>query len=147
MAQSSTIGFLINLARQQTDSAARKLGAAIRQVDDLNGKLNLLNTYRDDYSLKMQNQLKMGCDMQHIRNFQQFLVKIDDAISGQKKLVNDAQLRINVEKLNWQEQEKKRLSYTILQDRAEQAKEQKEAKRDQLQSDEHGARQAYYKQS
>ena len=147
MAQSSTIGFLINLAQKQTDAAAIRLGAAIRQADDLTGKLNLLKTYRDDYSLKMQDQMKAGRDVQHIRNFQQFLAKIDHAISGQQKLVIDARLRIDAEKLNWQEQEKKRMSYTALHERAEQVKEKKEAKRDQLQSDEHGARQAYYKQS
>ena len=147
MAQSSTIGFLINLAQKQTDAAAIRLGAAIRQADDFSGKLNLLKTYRDDYSLKMQTGLSSGRDIQYVRNFQQFLAKIDQAISGQQKLVIDAQQRIHAEKLNWQEQEKKRMSYTALQQRAEQAKEKKEAKRDQLQSDEHGARQAYYKQS
>jgi len=147
MAQSSTLTTLIDLAEKLTDEAAAKLGAAIRQVDDLQNKLNLLKKYREDYSIKMQAELKAGRDMQHIRNFQQFMGKIDDAIHGQQQLVSDAQKRVAAEKLNWQENEKKRMSYTTLEDRAAKALLKKENKRDQLQSDEHGARQAYYKQN
>jgi len=147
MAVSNTIAILKEIAEKLTDGAALKLGNAIRQCEDLEKKLNLLQKYREDYSLKMQADLKAGRDMQHIRNFQTFLGKIDDAIHGQQQLVNDAMKRVLAEKKHWQEAEKKRMSYTALEDRAEQAELKKEAKRDQLQSDEHAARQAFYKQN
>ena len=146
MVPQSTLTTLIDMAEKLTDEAAARLGAAVRQVDDLQNKLNLLKKYREDYSLKMQADLKAGRDMQHIRNFQTFLAKIDDAIHGQQKLVNDAQKRVQMEKQHWQENERKRMSYATLEERAEKVQQQKEAKRDQLQSDEHGSRQAFYKQ-
>jgi flagellar FliJ protein len=147
MVPQSTLTTLIDIAEKLTDEAAAKLGAAIRQVDDLENKLNLLKKYRDDYSAKMQAELRAGRDMQHIRNFQQFMGKIDDAIQGQHQLVSDAQKRVLVEKLNWQENEKKRMSYSTLEDRAAKAQLKKENKRDQLQSDEHAARLTYFKQN
>jgi flagellar FliJ protein len=146
MAQSSALSTLIEIAEKLTDEAAVKLGNAIRSSDDLEKKLNLLKKYREDYSLKMQTELKAGRDMQHIRNFQIFLGKIDDAIHGQQQLVNDAQKRVQAEKQQWQDNERKRMSYSTLEERAEKVQQKKEAKRDQLQSDEHGSRQAFYKQ-
>jgi flagellar FliJ protein len=74
------------------------------------------------------------------------LGKIDDAIHGQQQLVNDAHKRVAAEKLQWQENEKKRMSYTALEERAEKVQQKKEARRDQIQSDEHGSRQFFYKQ-
>jgi len=145
--QSSTLTTLIEIAEKLTDEAAARLGNAIRQVEDMESKLNLLKKYREDYAIKMQVEMKAGRDMQHIRNFQVFMGKIDDAIFGQQQLVGDAQKRVQAEKLNWQEQEKKRMSYSALEQRAEKVLQKKEAKRDQQQSDEHGARQAYYKQN
>ena len=110
MAQTSALNTLIDLAEKLTDEAAAKLGTAIHASEDLEKKLNLLKKYREDYSLKMQAELKAGRDMQHIRNFQVFLGKIDDAIHGQQQLVNDAHKRVAAEKLQWQENEKKRMS-------------------------------------
>jgi len=146
MAQPSALNTLIDIAEKLTDEAAAKLGTAIRASEDLEKKLTLLKKYREDYSLKMQAELKAGRDMQHIRNFQVFLGKIDDAIHGQQQLVNDAHKRVAAEKLQWQENEKKRMSYTALEERAEKVQQKKEARRDQIQSDEHGSRQFFYKQ-
>ncbi len=145
MTQSSTYATLIDIAEKLTDEAAVKLGNAIRACDDHQKKLEMLKKYREEYSLKMQTELKAGRDMQHIRNFQIFLGKIDDAIHGQQKLVDDAQKRVQQERIQWQEQEKKRMSYSALEERAEKVQQKKEARRDQLQSDEHGARQSFYK--
>ena len=141
----SPLATLIELAERLTDDAAAKLGKALRAEEDLEQKLNLLKKYRDDYSIKMQAELKAGRDMQHIRNFQSFLGKIDDAIHGQQQLVLDAQKRVQSEKQNWQDQERKRMSYATLEERAEKVQLKKEAQRDQKQNDEHSTRQSFFK--
>lgn len=146
MAQTSTLTTLIDIAEKLTDEAAANLGLAIRSCEDLESKLNLLKKYREDYSLKMQAELKAGRDMQHIRNFKLFLGKIDDAVHGQQKLVNDAHQRVALQKQQWQDQERKRMLYTTLEERADKVQQQKEARRDQIQTDELGARQSFYKQ-
>ena len=114
MAQSSTLATLIDLAEQASDEAAAKLGSAIRATQDLESKLGLLKKYRDDYTQKLQAEMKAGRDMQHIRNFQTFIGKIDDAIRGQQQLVLDAQKQVQIEKKHWQDEERKRKSFTTL---------------------------------
>lgn len=143
---SSPLNTLIEIAERATDEAAAKLGRAIRAREELDKKLTLLKNYRNDYAVKMQTELQAGRDMQHIRNFQLFLGKIDDAIKGQSQLVLNAQKQIQQEQTNWQEQEKKRVSFLTLEERAEKAEQKKEAKREQLLNDEHGIRQAHYRQ-
>ncbi len=146
MAQSSTLATLIDLAEQASDEAAAKLGSAIRATQDLESKLGLLKKYRDDYTQKLQAEMKAGRDMQHIRNFQTFIGKIDDAIRGQQQLVLDAQKQVQIEKKHWQDEERKRKSFTTLEERAEKAQQKKEARQDQLQTDEIGTRNTFYKQ-
>jgi flagellar FliJ protein len=93
----------------------------------------------------MQADLRTGRDMQHIRNFQVFLSKLDEVIHGQQRLIDDAQKRIHREKQHWQQQEQKRMSYSTLEERTEKIQQKKEAKREQFHNDELGARQAFYK--
>jgi len=147
MTQSSTLATLIDLAEQASDEAAAKLGSAIRASQELESKLSLLKKYREDYSQKLQAEMKAGRDMQHIRNFQSFLGKIDDAINGQQKLVLDAHKQVQIEKKHWQDEERKRKSFSTLEERAEKAQQKKEARQDQIQTDEIGTRNSFYKQS
>jgi flagellar FliJ protein len=60
-------------------------------------------------------------------------------------MIRHAEYRAGQEKAAWQASERKRMSYTTLNDRAAAAALQLENKRDQKQMDEHAARQAYYK--
>lgn len=143
MAQPSPLTTLIELAERQTDEAAAQLGRAIRSHSELEQKLALLKQYRQDYSLKMQTEMQAGKGMQQIRNFQLFLTKIDDAITGQLLLVADAAKRVQHQQSHWQDQERKRLSYTTLEVRADKVVQQKEARREQKQNDEHANRLVY----
>ncbi len=145
MTQTSSLSTLIELAERRTDAAAVNLGNAIRSQDELEQKLQLLQKYRDDYSRKMQTEMQSGKSMQQIRNFQVFLGKIDEAIIGQSQLVADAKKRVSHERNQWQEEERKRMSYTTLELRAEKVIQKKEAKREQKQNDEHANRQLFYK--
>ena len=79
------------------------------------------------------------------RNFQAFMLKLDSAITGQQQVVQHAQARSEQEKARWQDAERKRMSYTTLNNRAQEQALKLENKRDQKAMDEHAARQAYYK--
>ncbi len=145
MTLSSPLSTLIEFAERMTEEAAASLGRAIRAREELESKLILLKNYRIDYADKMQKDLQAGRNIQHVRNFQLFISKIDEAIHGQTQLLANAQKKVQLEQQNWQEQEKKRMSYLTLEERAEKVQLKKEARRDQIQNDEHGARQ-FYKQ-
>jgi len=141
----AVLSTLLELAKRATDESALKLGGAIQASSEMEKKLALLKNYREEYAQRMQADLTAGREIQHIRNFQIFIGKIDDAIKGQQQLVMNAQRQVQIEQQNWQDQERKRMSYSTLEERAEKVQLKKEARRDQLQNDEFGIRQLFYK--
>ncbi len=145
MATNSALDTLIDLATNQTDEAAKRLGKAIRACEDTEQKLALLLQYRDDYEARFKAGLSAGISAAGYRNFQMFLDKLDTAIAGQQQIVKDAQRRISEERGVWQSCERKRMSYDTLATRAQQVEERKANKRDQKLMDEYATRQANYK--
>ena len=145
MANKSPIDTLIEIAERETDGAAKKLGKAIRYHEETIAKLNLLTQYRDDYDIRFKENAAKGISASQYGNFLSFLSKLDSAVDGQKIVVKEAERRITAAKDQWQASEKKRLSYNTLDQRAKAAIEQKEAKRDQKQTDEFAARTYFYK--
>jgi flagellar FliJ protein len=145
MASRSQLETLIDLARRETDDTAKRLGAALKAVDDCQQKLQMLSDYRDDYARRFEATMAAGITPAAFRNFQAFMDKLDNAISGQQEVVRHAQRRSETERAAWQLSERKRMSYTTLDNRAQEAELKLENKRDQKAMDEHAARQAYYK--
>lgn len=145
MATNSALETLIELATNQTDEAAKRLGRAVRACEDTEQKLALLMQYRDDYEARLRAGMAAGISAAGYRNFQLFLEKLDTAITGQQQIVDDARKRIVTERSAWQSSERKRMSYDTLATRAQQAQERKELKRDQKLMDEFATRQANYK--
>lgn len=141
----SALSTLIELAENEVENAAKNLGRMIKARDDANEQLNLLNQYRSDYELRFQSNATQGLNVTQFTNFQAFIVKLDQAVDGQKKLIQDAEYRIEIAKKNWQECEKKRLSYKTLIDRNAASELKKENKRDQKQTDERATRALFYK--
>jgi len=145
MASPSQLATLIDLAQRETDDCAKRLGAALKALDDCRQKLDMLSGYRDDYAQRFETTMSSGITPMAYRNFQAFMLKLDSAILGQQQVVEHAQARSENEKLRWQDAERKRMSYTTLNNRAQEQALKLENKRDQKAMDEHAARQAYYK--
>eukprot|EP01133_Synstelium_polycarpum_P020533 gene20533-24657_t len=145
MASPSQLATLIDLAQRETDDCAKRLGAALKALDDCRQKLDMLTGYRDDYAQRFETTMSSGITPMAYRNFQAFMVKLDSAILGQQQVVEHAQARSENEKLRWQDAERKRMSYTTLNNRAQEQALKLENKRDQKAMDEHAARLAYYK--
>jgi flagellar FliJ protein len=145
MASPSQLATLIDLARRDTDAAAKRLGNALKMVEDSEQKLDMLVGYRNDYAQRFETSLGAGMTPMAYRNFQAFLDKLDNAVKGQVDAVQKARQRSEHEKTLWQACERKRMSYTTLDNRAQQEALRLEAKRDQKAMDEHAARQAYFK--
>lgn len=145
MASPSQLATLIDLAQRETDDCAKRLGAALKALDDCRQKLNMLSGYRDDYAQRFEASMSNGITPMAYRNFQAFMAKLDSAIMGQQQVVEHAQARSDNEKMRWQLAERKRMSYTTLNNRAQEQALKLENKRDQKAMDEHAARQAYYK--
>ncbi len=145
MANQSALDTLIALAQRASDDAAKRLGTALKAVDEAEQKLTMLLGYRDDYGRKLEAAQVAGITPSAYQNFVAFIGKLDNAINGQREVLKHAQHKSGVEKAAWQASERKRLSYKTLNDRAAAELLRQENKRDQKQMDEHAARQAYYK--
>jgi len=134
-----------DLARRETDDAAKRLGASLKAVDEARQKHEMLGGYREEYVNRFQEAQAAGITPMAYRNFQAFMDKLDVAVKGQHDAITRAEQRSNQEKLAWQTAERKRVSYSTLNERADAAALKLENKRDQKQMDEHAARQAFYK--
>lgn len=145
MAKQSALETLIELAQRETDDAAKRLGAALKAVEESEQKLTMLLGYRDDYAIRLEAAQVAGMTPMAYRNFIAFMDKLENAINGQREVIKHAQHRSAAEKTAWQASERKRLSYRTLNERAAINALKLENKMDQKQMDEHAARQAYYK--
>jgi flagellar protein FliJ len=145
MASTSALETLIELATNQTDEAAKRLGRAIRDCQDTEQKLQMLLQYREDYYERFHSGMAAGLSMAGYRNFQLFLDKLDAAINGQQKIADDAKRRREEERSAWQASERKRMSFDALATRSEQERQRQENKRDQKMMDEYANRLANYK--
>ena len=140
MANTSALETLIELAQRDSDAAAKRLGAALKAVEEAEAKLQMLLGYRDDYANKLDQAQMVGITPFAYRNFVAFIDKLDNAINGQCEVLKHANYRSEQEKKAWQESERKRLSYRTLNERAAAEALKIENKRDQKMMDDHAAR-------
>jgi flagellar FliJ protein len=142
MANTSALDTLIDLAQRESDAAARRLGAALKAVEEGEQKLQMLLGYRDDYARQLDAAQMAGITPFAYHNFVAFLAKLENAINGQRDVIKHAQYKADTEKTAWQESERKRLSYRTLNERAALEALKLENKRDQKMMDDHAARSA-----
>ena len=140
MANPSALETLIELAQRDSDDAAKRLGAALKAVEEAEQKLTMLLGYRDDYANKLDQAQMNGITPFAYANFVAFVGKLDNAINGQQEVLKHAKYKSDLEKTAWQESERKRLSYRTLNDRAAAEALKIENKRDQKMMDDHAAR-------
>ncbi|KQQ88028.1 flagellar export protein FliJ [Massilia sp. Leaf139] len=142
MANTSALETLIDLAQRDSDASAKRLGAALKSVEEAEQKLQMLLGYRDDYANRLDQAQMNGITPFAYANFVAFVGKLDNAINGQQEVLKHAKYKSDLEKATWQESERKRLSYRTLNDRAAAEALKIENKRDQKMMDDHAARTA-----
>jgi flagellar FliJ protein len=140
MAHPSALDTLIDLAQRASDAAARRLGDALKAVEDGEHKLQMLIGYRQDYADKLDAAQVAGITPFAYANFTAFMGKLDNAINGQREVIKHAGFKADTERRAWQESERKRLSYRTLNERAASEALAIEEKRDQKMMDDHAAR-------
>lgn len=147
MATPTALDTLIDLAQRDVDAAARRLGAALQQVEAAEQKLQMLLGYRDEYAVRLEAAQMNGITPLAYHNFVAFLAKLDNAVAGQREVLKHAQHKSGAEKQAWQASERKRLSYRTLSERAAQQALKLDNQRDQKLMDAHAARSAHYRKT
>jgi flagellar FliJ protein len=140
MSNASSTKMLHDLAARHLDQAAEKLAIANKQVLEAKEKLSLLHGYRDDYIARYTYSASNGIAIQVLKNHQQFILKLDEAILGQEQQIASLNNLAKQAMLAWQVQQKKKMSYEVLLQRLKQKKYAIELKLEQKMMDEFAAR-------
>lgn len=136
---------LLNLAQINNESATRRLGELNKQQFDKQTQLETLLQYRRDYQARMQAASQEGMDPALLRNFQEFIYKLDAAIEQQLKAVEQSKLSTQIGRGEFVGTQRKLKSFDTLQQRHIETQIKAEAKQEQKAMDEHTGRVTAYK--
>ena len=136
---------LLDLAQTKNDEASRRLGQLNQQESDTKKQLEQLQQYRRDYQARMQQASQDGMDPVLLRNFQQFIYKLDAAIAQQIKAVEQSQRSTQMGRNEFDSTMRKLKSFDTLQQRHIETEQKIEAKQELRAADEHTGRHVVYK--
>lgn len=145
MAKTFSLQPLLTLAQQKNDAATRKLGKLNQQHQSEQDKLNMLQQFRKDYQIKFQNAVSNGMDQNDLRNFQEFINRLDDAINQQIKTIEQAQRLVQNGRSELSDTQRRVKSFDTLAQRHVENEKKLETKAEQKIQDEHTSRFAAYK--
>lgn len=131
---------VMNLAQHQNDSATRRLGQLNKQQQGAQQQLEALRQYRRDYQARLQESAQDGMDHAELRNFQEFINKLDEAIAQQIQVVEQSKVSTQAGRGEFDSTRRKLKSFDTLQQRHinEQIKAAEKAEQKSL--DEHNGR-------
>ena len=131
---------LMNLAQHQNDSATRNLGKLNKQQQSAQEKLETLQQYRRDYQTRLQESTQTGMNPVELRNFQEFINKLDEAISQQLKAVEQSKISTQIGRGEFDTTQRKLKSFDTLQQRHIEEQKKVADKSEQKALDEHTGR-------
>ena len=140
MGQKFTLHRLLEIATTQAATAAANLGQLNRQLQQHEEKLLLLFKYRDEYQERLRRAAAAGLDGAGMRNFHDFLNRLEQAILQQHALVVDARTHVENGRGDWQVKQIKSKAFDTLSQRFHVAARRSEATREQKTQDDFASR-------
>jgi len=110
---------LIHLAQDATEAAERSLQALARSVTDATSQRDMLQTYRQDYATRIQQEAGHGVAAANYHNFCRFIHTLDDAIVQQNATLARLQAQSDVGRVEWMAHKRKLNAYQTLRARQE----------------------------
>lgn len=136
---------LMELALHHKEAATRELGQRNKTEHAAQERLDMLKSYRNEYQTRLQAATRNGIEPAELRNFQQFIDKLDDAILQQRKVLEQSHVSVQQGRSEFDSTQRRLKSYTTLQDRHLEEQKKVEAKSEQSALDEHTGRHAAYR--
>lgn len=131
---------LVDLAHQKNDAATKKLGQLNQQQQSAQQKLDALQQYRRDYQTKFQEAAQQGMGPTDLRNFQDFIDRLDQAIRQQQQVIEKAKSNVQTGRHELMDSTRKMRSFDTLANRHVEAELKVEAKKEQRLQDEQTGR-------
>ena len=136
---------LVHLAHQKSDAAARKFGLLNQQQQAAQAKLDTLLQYHKDYVTRFEQVLQSGISQADMRNFQDFIKRLDEAVAQQREVIEQAHRSVQAGRGELEQSQRKMKSFDTLADRHQKSSKQQEEKAEQRLQDEHSGRAAAVK--
>ena len=140
MAQTFPLQTLLELMQNRTDEASRKLGQLITAEQSQRSRLQMLEQYRDEYAQRMREAAAEGITRLILRNYQDFLARIDEAIEQQRQAVQNSELSTKAGQTEWRNQNTKLMAIDTLSSRHDARERYRENKQEQKILDEFSSR-------
>lgn len=140
MAQPFSLQPLLDIMQERTDEATRKLGQLIAAEQNEKSRLQMLEQYRAEYAKRMSDATAQGITRMVLRNYQEFLGRIDDAISAQRLSVQNSEDNTRAGQESWKSQNKQLKALDTLSQRHDLRERYREGKQDQKLQDEFSTR-------
>ena len=140
MSKTFSLQPLVDLAHQKNEAATRKLGQLNQQQQTAQGKLEALQQYRRDYQTKLQEAMQQGMEPVALRNFQDFIDRLDKAILQQNQVIEKAKRVVQTGRHELMDTTRKMRSFDTLAQRHVESEMKVEAKKEQRMQDEQTGR-------
>lgn len=140
MAKPFSLQPLLQLAKQKSDAATKNLGKLNQQQQAALTKLSTLQQYRKDYQVKFQEAVLIGMGSTDLRNFQDFIYRLDQAIKQQEGVLELTTHSVNAGQVELTEANRRMLSFDTLAQRHIEAEKIRESKAEQKIQDEYSGR-------
>jgi flagellar FliJ protein len=140
MTQPFSLQPLLELMQTRTDEATRQLGQLIAAEQNQRSRLQMLEQYREEYAQRLREATLQGVTRMILRNYQDFLARIDEAVDQQKAAVENSERSTQAGKEHWQAQNKQLKAIDTLSQRHDARERYRENKQDQKLQDEFSTR-------
>lgn len=142
MAKPFSLQPLLEIMQTRADEATRRLGQLIAEEQNAKSRLQLLEQYRAEYAGRFAEAAGRGLSPLAWRNFQDFIGRIDEAITQQRSVVSNSERNTSNGQAHWQAQNKKLKAIDTLSERHDARERYREGKVEQKEQDEFAARKA-----
>lgn len=131
---------LLEIMQNRADEATRRLGQLIAAEQNAKSKLQMLEQYRSEYADRLRDAAAQGLTPLALRNYQEFLARIDQAIEQQAAAVQFSEKETFHGQAHWQAQNKQLKAIDTLAQRHDAREREREGKREQKLQDEFSSR-------
>ncbi len=140
MAQPFSLQPLLEIMQNRADEATRQLGQLIAAEQNQRSRLQMLEQYREEYAQRLRDATASGVTRLILRNYQDFLARIDEAIAQQKIVVGTSERNTRAGQDNWQAQNTRLKAIDTLSQRHDARERYRENRQEQKIQDEFSTR-------
>ncbi|WP_258807820.1 flagellar export protein FliJ [Pseudidiomarina sp. CB1] len=133
---SVALAHLTEQAEKARTQAAQLLAEDRNNKEKIAQQLQMLQQYRHEYALQLQQQMRIGIQSTMLGTYRAFLASLDRAIAQAQEALAQNEERIAKSKQKWLEKQRRWQSFDLLQERQHTSIKQQRERAEQRQNDE-----------